>query len=196
MKILHMDASPRGVRSHSRRLSAQVVERLRAAEPDARVLYRDLAKSGIPPITAEWIAAAYTPASNRTPAMQEVLRVSDELIDELLAADAIVIGLPMHNFGPPPAFKAWVDQVVRVHRTFSAGGRKGLAGGRRIFAVLTSGGEYAEGAEHVTPFLKQVFAYIGITDVTVVNVSTGSPAALERTEAALWRQIEPIASAA
>src|SRR5262249_6401475 len=123
--LLHIDASarrgcsgrvPHG--SHTRRLTARFVATWRAHAPDDRVIYRDLAAQPPAPVTDRWIEAAFTPAAQRTPWMADVLGESDQLIDELIAADVIVAGVPMYNFGPPATFKAYIDNVVRIGRTF------------------------------------------------------------------------------
>lgn len=168
MTVLHLDGSPRGERSVSRKLARELV----ASLPAGRVIYRDLGRQVIPPVTEEWIAAAYTPEPQRTEDMRALLRFSDELIDELLAADVLVLSTPMYNFGVPSNVKAWIDQVIRVGRTFAMPGFRGLAAGKKAYIVLASGGQYGPGSEHLTPFLRQALAYIGITDVTFLPVAT------------------------
>ena len=123
--LLHLDASARPGRSderpygsHTRRLSARFVERWRAARPCDRVVYRDLGASPPAFVSGKWVHAAFTRPEQREPWMREVLAESDALIDELLAADVIVAGVPMYNFGVPAAFKAYIDNIVRVGRTF------------------------------------------------------------------------------
>lgn len=123
--LLHLDASARAglsgtdpFGSHTRRLSRRFVDQWLQHEPDARIIYRDVGQNPPPPVTGRWIHAAFTPETQREPWMREVLRTSDELVDELLAADIIVAGVPMYNFGPPAQFKAWIDNIVRVGRTF------------------------------------------------------------------------------
>lgn len=174
MNILLLNASPRAARSQSRRTASEVVARLQAAHPAATLVERDLGRESVPPIDEAWIAAAYTPEDRRTPDMKEKLRLSDELIDEFLAADTIVLATPMHNFGITPNLKAWIDQVVRVNRTFAMPGPRGLAVGRKLYAVVASGGSYGPGQEHLTPFLRQVFSFIGITDVTFIPAVNGA----------------------
>lgn len=185
-RILHLDFSPRGERSHSRRLTREFVEQQLAAHPAATVTYRDLGRAPVPPVDEPWIAAAYTPEAGRTPEMREALRLSDALVDELLAADVIVLGVPMYNFGVTASFKAWIDQVVRAGRTFSSRDYSGLATGKRAYVLLAAGQDFAPGSpaagmDHVTPYLRTVFGFIGITNLTVIPVATGGPEALQRT---------------
>lgn len=125
IRLLHLDASARSGRSdqhahgsHTRRLSARFIQRWREKRPGDPVAYRDVAASPPRPVSGEWIHAAFTPADERLPWMHEALYESDTLVDELIASDLIVIGVPMYNFGVPAQFKAYIDNVVRVGRTF------------------------------------------------------------------------------
>lgn len=175
--LLHIDSSPRGAgASVSRRLTKEFAERWSKANPEGRVIYRDLAKETIPLVTADWAAASYTPADQRTDAQREVLRYSENAVDELLAADTIVIGAPMHNFNIPTTLKAYIDQIGRAERTFryTASGPEGLAKGKRLFVITARGGLYGPGTpgeamNHQTPYLKAFFAFLGITDVTFID---------------------------
>src|SRR6202034_4411321 len=126
--LLHIDSSPLYGRSVSRELTAAFVSQWKAAHPEGRVVDRDLNATTIPPITAEWIGAVYTPEEARTPQQKELLSLSDSLVAELERADEYVIGVPMHNFGVPSALKLWIDQIARVGKTFSytGGAPKGL----------------------------------------------------------------------
>jgi FMN-dependent NADH-azoreductase len=123
--LLHLDSSARSGLSgadphgsHTRRLSARFVKQWQSQHPHGRVIYRDLGAAPPAFITGQWIHAAFTPADAREPWMHDELAESDLLISELLAADVIVAGLPMYNFGPPAQFKAYIDNIVRVGVTF------------------------------------------------------------------------------
>jgi FMN-dependent NADH-azoreductase len=151
--LLLIEASPRGADSWSRHIAAA---RLRAW--NGPVVRRDTARDPIPPVTAEWIGASFTPEEQRTPAQREVLALSDRLWAELEGASEIVIATPVHNFGPPVGLKAWVDQVVRAGRT--------LPPGRRATVVIAAGGEYSA-RQFVEPWLRQVLKYLGVTEVEV-----------------------------
>ena len=189
--ILHIDSSARPGRSgtdpygsHTRRLSARFVERWRAARPQDTVLRRDVGLAPPPPVTGAWIHAAFTKPEARTDAMRETLGVSDELVDELLAADLIVAGVPMYNFGVPAQMKAYIDNIVRVGCTFGFDrSRAGepywplLTPYDKTLVVLGSRGDYGYGADgriaamnHVEPHLRTAFGYIGITDVYEVAI--------------------------
>ena len=117
--LLHIDSSPLYGRSVSRELTAAFVTQWKASHPDGTVVERDLNSTAIPPITADWVSAVYTPGEARTPKQKELLTLSDTLLAELEQADEYVIGVPMHNFGVPSVLKLWIDQIARAGRTFS-----------------------------------------------------------------------------
>ncbi|WP_296226324.1 FMN-dependent NADH-azoreductase [Ralstonia sp. UBA689] len=190
-RLLHLDASARPGRSdtalhgsHTRRLSARFVERWLEREPDARVVYRDVGAEPPSPVNGRWVHAAFTPPAQRAPWMHEALAQSDALIDELLAADVIVAGVPMYNFGMPAQFKAYIDNIVRVGRTFGFDrSRAGepywplLAGMNKRLVILSSRGDFGYGPgqriahlNHVEGGVATAFGYIGITDVASVAI--------------------------
>lgn len=178
--LLHLDASARLSRSHSRRLSLRFRDAWLARRPDDRILRRDLAAEPPPPVTEAWIAAAFTRPERRTPEMRRVLAVSDALVEELESADLVFAGVPMYNFGIPAPMKAWIDNVVRVGRTFGFDrSRPGvpywpLLSGKRLVLLTARGDGGYDGPlahmNHVEPHLRTVFGYIGITDVTSIAV--------------------------
>ncbi|MFD0320630.1 MULTISPECIES: FMN-dependent NADH-azoreductase [Lysobacter] len=183
-RLLHIDSSARSGGSdrqphgsHSRRLSARFVQRWRELDPDAEVVVRDVGLHPPTPVTGGWIHAAFTPEAKREAWMRDTLAESDRLIDELLAADVIVAGVPMYNFGMPAQFKAWIDNVVRVGRTFGFDrSREGepywplLADAGKRLVLLSSRGDYGYGAgerleamNHVEPGVLTPMRYLGIT---------------------------------
>ncbi len=169
-QVLRIDASARRSGSTSRTLADKVIERLRAQHPDLTVVDRDLA-DGIPFVTEGWIAANATAEEQRTPEQKAQLAVSDALIAELQAADILVIGLPVYNFGPPAALKAWIDQVARARVTFryTENGPVGLLTGKKAYLVAASGGTALDSAaDFATPYLRHVLGFIGISDVTLI----------------------------
>ncbi|MGL6249443.1 MAG: FMN-dependent NADH-azoreductase [Billgrantia desiderata] len=184
--LLHLDASARSGRSgidphgsHSRRLSAHFVAQWKKARPGDHLLYRDVGQHPPRPVTGEWIHAAFTKPEAREPWMHDTLAESDTLVDELLEADLIVAGVPMYNFGVPAGFKAYIDNIVRVGRTFGFDrSRQGLpywpmlTEMRKRLVVLSSRGDYGyepgermAHANHVEPHIRTVFGYLGINDV-------------------------------
>lgn len=180
-KILRIDSSIKGPYSISLKLAEKVTAKI-----DGDVTVRDA--NAIPAIDGTWIGAAYTPAADRTAAQTEALALSDELIAELKAADVIVIGCGVYNFGITGPLKHWVDQICRVGETFkySETGPEGLVGAKRVIIAYASGGVPAGSAyDLATPYLKQVLGFIGITDVTVVaaqGVNVDEAAALARAD--------------
>lgn len=164
--VLHIDASARRQGSTTRELSSDIVKRLKPA----RVIRRDLA-TPLPLLTEAWVNANFTPADARTEEQRTTLALSDQLVQELKEADAIVIGLPIYNFSVPAAFKAWVDLIARAGVTFaySENGPKGLLTGKRAILVVASGGTPVESEiDFATGYARHVLGFVGISDVSVV----------------------------
>jgi FMN-dependent NADH-azoreductase len=180
--LLHIDTSPRGERSHSRRLTREFVEGWRLTHPADTITYRDIGRNPVPHLEESWIAAGYTPPDQRTPEMWEDLRVSDQLVDEFLAADVYVIGVPMYNFSIPSGLKAYIDQIVRIGRTFEFYAEnvenpyKPLVLGRKMFIIAARGssgygvGGRSESLNYQTPYLVTIFGFMGITDITLIEI--------------------------
>lgn len=144
--LLHIDASARVSRSLSRDLSAAFIQAWRARRPEDRVLRQDVGLTPPPAISEAWIAAAFTQEAERTPDQRAALAGSDALVDQVLAADLIVIGAPTYNYGMPAALKAWLDQVIRIDRTFTFDLARGAEPIRPVqtgktLVMLTSSGE-------------------------------------------------------
>jgi FMN-dependent NADH-azoreductase len=162
-----------GAASVSRHLSETFTENWKKAHAGGAVITRDLSKSGLVSIDAAWVAAAYTPAESRTAEQKAVLATSDELLAEVEAADELAIGVSMHNFNIPSVLKLWLDQVVRVNRTFTYadGSPKGLLAGKKATFLVATGGAYGPGTgleslNFIEPYLKTLFGFVGIADVT------------------------------
>ena len=117
-KVLHITASPRSERSHSRKLGGELVAAWLEAHPGDTVTLRDVGHNPPPHVTEAWIAAAYSPPETHSPELKAAIAVSNDLIDELLAHDLLVISTPMYNFGVPSTLKAYIDNIVRLGRTF------------------------------------------------------------------------------
>lgn len=165
--LLRIDASARRKGSVSRDLTRQIIARL---APET-VLTRDLA-GGVPLIDEDWVGANFTPADQRSADQKRRLETSDEMVAELQAADTIVIGLPIYNFGVPAALKAWVDQIARAGVTFryTETGPKGLLEGKRAIVAFASGGtEAGSDFDFATSYIRHVLGFIGITDVDFVT---------------------------
>ncbi len=170
-KLLTVLASPRGDYSVSRKLAATYVEEWKQAH-DGEVVQRDLCKTELPFVDLPWIAGAYTPAEQHSPEMKAALKISDELIAELEAADTVLIATPMYNFNAPAILKAYIDHVVRVGKTFTAS-YEGLLKNKKAVVIIASGGDYAPGSfmesyNAESGYLKQILGFMGISDVTFV----------------------------
>jgi FMN-dependent NADH-azoreductase len=175
--LLRIDSSPLGSEaSFSRQLTDEHVQGWREANPGGQIVTRDLATSKLPLMSAEWIGAAYTPEANLTARQKEVLATSDQLIAELEAADEFAIGVPMHNFSIPAVLKLWIDQVVRIGKTFTYenGAPVGLLRGKKAVFLVASGGAYEPGTpmaamNFVEPYLRTIFGFIGVTDTRFIS---------------------------
>jgi FMN-dependent NADH-azoreductase len=163
---------PRSDYSISRNMTRRFVSDWQAAHPDGEVVDRDLMETHLPFVTAPWLQAYFTLPEQHSPEMKEALRLSDELVGEILAADHIVIATPVYNYNVPAALKAWVDHTVRKGLTLGFDG-SGLVTGKKATVLLASGGVYAEGSpirdrDIATQYLRLILNVIGITDMTVV----------------------------
>ncbi len=170
--LLVVETSPRGDFSISRNLTRRFVAQWQAAHPDGKVVDRDLMQTDLPHVNAPWLQAYFTPPERHSAEMKEVLRVSDELVAELLAADHLVIATPVYNYNIPAALKAWIDHIVRKGMTLGVDG-SGLVTGKKATVLLASGGVYTEGSpirerDIATQYLRLVLRVIGITDVTFI----------------------------
>ncbi len=170
-ELLHIDSSPLYGMSVSRELTAAFVAEWRVAHPGGTIIDRDLNASSIPPVSAAWVAAAFSPEASRTEEQKEQLALSDTFLGELQNADEWVIGVPMHNFGISSALKLWIDQVVRAGKAFAyvEGKPQGLLTGKKVTFIIATGGMYDAGTQmasfnHVEPYLRLVFGFIGVRD--------------------------------
>lgn len=164
--ILHIDASARRTGSVTRALTEQIVSRL-----GGTVVRRDLADP-LPQLDEAWLGANWTPETDRSAEQTEALALSDTLIEEVLAADTLVIGAPVYNFAVPAALKAWIDQVCRAGRTFryTEAGPEGLLTGKRAIIVMASGGtKIGSEIDFASGYLRHVLGFIGITDVAFIT---------------------------
>lgn len=174
MNILHIDASASdSAASHTRRLSSELVARLKTANPGARIVYRDLVANQLPHVDMT-IRHAWTAENTGDTKLAETMSRSKALVDELKAADVVVVGSPMYNFTVPSTLKAWVDHVAIAGQTFSytAEGPRGLLNGK-VYLVLSSGGIYSQGPfaayDHLSTYLTAIFNFLGILDVEVIR---------------------------
>lgn len=169
--ILQINSSLYSGKGESSKLATEFVAQLRVGNPEAKVVVRDVAQNPLPHLDEARFGAFLAKPEARTPEQARVVGESDALIDELKAADAIVIALPMYNFGVPSQFKAWVDHVARAGVTFkyTDKGAVGLLTGKKAWVFATRGGLYAgTAADTQTAYVRQFLAFVGITDVEFV----------------------------
>ncbi|MCE3252954.1 MAG: FMN-dependent NADH-azoreductase [Cellvibrio sp.] len=179
-KILRIDSSPRSSRSQTRRLTQQFITQWCTKYPDTELIHRDLGHQPPTPVSEAWIAAAFAPPGQRTESMTNQLTESDALLNELIAADILVIGIPMYNFSVPASFKAWIDQVVRIGRSFlfepedKQQPYKPLLAEKLTFIIIATGDAgYEPGGPYfflnqIEPYLRTVFPFIGISNLHFV----------------------------
>lgn len=182
MNLLSINASPRSDRSLSRRLTDTFLDEWRVLRPDDEIVHRDVGRTPPPHLTEQWISAAFSPAESRTPQQKDLLRTSDELIDEVLSADVLIISTPMYNYGMPSHLKAWVDQVIRINRTFTFDLARGeqpiepVQSGKTLVMLLSSGEGYFSPGEpnahrnHLDTHLQEALKLIGISNVHRVRI--------------------------
>ena len=197
MQLLHIDSSISGAQSVSRQLSASAVARLKETSPDLTVVYRDLAAAPVPHQSpallfaklktlhevgalhgdmAAMVDAAVQAGAQVEPAAQAEYATTNVVLDEFLAADIIVLGAPMYNFGIPSQLKAWIDCLAVPGKTFkyNATGVEGLAGAKKVIIASSRGGVYSASSpmafmDHQESFLTSFFGFLGITDITFVR---------------------------
>ena len=169
-KILRIDASARQTGSVTRDLNDQIVAKFDANGP-LEVITRDLTDA-LPHITEDWVGANFTAPGERTDAQRDTLALSDRLVAELKAADIVLIGLPIYNFGVPAAMKAWIDLIARAGETFryTETGPKGLLEGKRAIVTVASGGvERGSVVDFATTHMAHVLGFVGIEDIVFIS---------------------------
>ncbi len=170
--VLIIESSARQQGSFSRQLTQQFVSQWQAAHPADQVTLRDLALNPVPHLDANLLGGWMKPEAQRNADEQSSLQRSNELTDELLAADVLMLAAPMYNFAIPSTLKAWLDHVLRAGVTFkyTETGPQGLLTGKKAYVLTARGGLYAGStSDHQEPYLRQVLAFVGIHDVTFVH---------------------------
>lgn len=171
MNILQINASARLDASHSSRLASMIAQRVSAANGSCTLTVRDLGRQPLAELDAPALQALFTPADERTPEQAARVAIDDALIAEVQAADVLVLGVPMYNFGVPAQLKNWIDAIARARVTFTYTdkGPVGLLTGKKVYVALTRGGQYRDTpADTQVPYLKTVLAFLGMTDVQFV----------------------------
>ncbi|MNZ58255.1 FMN-dependent NADH-azoreductase [compost metagenome] len=171
-KVLVVESSVRQEGSVSRQLTAEFIAQWQKAHPQDQVSVRDLARDAVPHLDADLLGGWMKPAAEQSAAEQAALVRSNQLTDELMAADVLVLAAPMYNFAIPSTLKSWLDHVLRAGVTFqyTAQGPQGLLQDKRAFILTARGGVYAGGPlDQQEPYLRQALGFIGITDVTFIH---------------------------
>ena len=171
MNILQVNSSARSEGSHSTKLANALVAHIRADHPDATFTLRDLSRIPHPSLDESTLQALFTPVDQRTPEHNARVALDDELIAEIQAADVVVLGVPMYNFGVPAQLKNWIDAIARAQVTFryTANGPEGLLKGKKVYVTLTRGGLYRNTpSDTQVPYLQTIFSFLGMTDVQFV----------------------------
>jgi FMN-dependent NADH-azoreductase len=200
--ILMLLSSPRGQISLSTRVASALAGRL-ASEPGATLEIRDLSAKALPHIDPAYVTGRMLPPEQRTPAQAEAAARAEALVDELKAADVVVIAASMINFGPSSTLKAWFDHIVWPGRTMATSerGPQGLITGKKAYLVVASGGIYSGGqmaaSDMLTPYLKLMLGFIGISDIETIRVEAQSfgPEAAAKGLAAAMSQVSLVAPA-
>jgi len=189
--ILRIDASIKAETSVSRKLTSRVIGRLLDAHPGATLVARDLGITNVTPIDGNWLGAVYTPAEARTEAQAIIAAEADTLLNEVKAADILVIGLPIYNFGIPAQLKNWIDQLARRGETFvyTEAGPQGLLTGKRAIVALSSDGTgLGSPIDFASGYVRHMLGFFGITDVEFVAADKmifGAEDSIARAEAAV-----------
>ncbi len=171
MHILQINSSARTAGSRSTQLADAISARLRTADPAAALQVRDLAREPVPVLDEQALQALFTTPAERSPEQAARVDFNDTLIREVQAADALVLGVPMYNFGVPAALKNWIDAIARAQVTFryTASGPQGLLTGKTVYVALARGGIHAgTPGDTQVPYLKSVLAFLGMTDVRFI----------------------------
>ncbi len=175
MQILQIDSSVAGAKSASRPLTKAAADQLLSVHPDAKLVYRDLIQDPLRHYTAV-LRVHGAESDTHTPEQKAELAVGETILQEFLAADVVVVGVPMYNFSVPSQLKAWIDLICVAGKTFrySPTGPVGLCGEKRAIVISTSGGLYGPGSpfepyNHQSRYIKDVFSFLGITNVTIIT---------------------------
>ena len=196
MKILQINASARAESGNSTRLANAITAHLKSRHPEAEVEVRDLARNPLPFLDEAGVTAVFTPADQRTPEQVARIALDEAMIARVQAADVLVLGVPMYNFGVSVQLKSFIDSIARAGVTFryTEAGPEGLIKGKRVYVACARGGVYRDTpADSQTPYLRQVLGFLGMTDVEFIYAE-GMNLGAESAEKAFAAAEEAIAS--
>ena len=193
--LLKIDVSPRGDASYSRQLGSTFLSAWQAANPGATVTTRDLAKNQPTFVDLQWIAGAFSPPEQLTDEHKSALKLSNEIVAEVQAAETILITTPIYNFQVPAVLKAWIDHLVRVGVTvnYTAEGPVGQLKGKKVVVIVAGAGSYdkgtpAESYDHLSPYLRFILGFIGLTDVEILLAGGVSAVQYGKISEAEWKK--------
>lgn len=193
--LLKIDVSPRGEASYSRQFGSTFLQAWQAANPGATVVTRDLARQQPTYVDLQWIAGAFSPPENLTDEHKGALKLSNEIVAEVQAAETILITTPMYNFQVPAVLKAWIDHLVRVGVTvnYTDKGPVGQLNGKKVFVLVAGAGSYekgtpAESYDHLSPYLRFILGFIGITNVEILIAGGASAVQYGKISEADWKK--------
>ncbi len=196
MKILQINTSARAEGGNSTRLANAITAHLKSRQPTAEVEVRDLARNPLPFLDEAGVTALFTPADQRTPEQVARIALDEAMIARVQAADVLVLGVPMYNFGVSVQLKSFIDSIARAGITFryTEAGPEGLIKGKRVYVACARGGVYRDTpADSQTPYLRQVLGFLGMTDVEFIYAE-GMNLGAESAEKALAAAEEAIAN--
>ncbi|KST68519.1 FMN-dependent NADH-azoreductase [Mastigocoleus testarum] len=177
--ILHIDSSPRRENSYSRTFSNKFINFWKDGHPEDTVIYRDIGHEVLPYMNEKLFKAMFVAPEERSPELVEAIKISDIFVDEFIAANRYVFAIPMFNFNVPAIFKAYIDLIVRVNRTFAVvpEGYKGLLENKKMLIITSRGDTYHSGSpmaayDFQEPYLRTIFGFIGITDITFIHIDS------------------------
>ena len=194
--ILHVMSSIQGNDSNSIKLGNTIVQKVQEKYPGSTLEELDLVGLDLPQLNPDILRAFFTPDDKRTDEEKESVRNSNGAIEQLFAADIIVIGAPLYNFTIHSALKVWIDHISRAGITFRYGenGPVGLVTGKKVYIAMSSGGIYSEGPsqqnDFVAPYLKAILGFLGMGDVTVIRIEGSKVAGVQ--EGAMKKAIESV----
>jgi len=184
--ILHIISSPRGAASNSTRLGSTIIEQLLKQYPGSKVVVNDVVEKRYEPLQDVHVVAYRLPDDQQSTEQRLALRDSDNAVAELVAADIIVISVPLYNFAIPAALKGWVDHIVRAGKTFSyqTGRPEGLLHNKKLYLAIASNGVYSDGPmkpmDYAEPYLRFILGFIGLTNIKTFRIEgSGIPGVME-----------------
>ncbi len=193
--LLKIDVSPRGDASYSRQIGSTFLKAWQAANPGATITTRDLAVQQPTFVDVQWIGGAFSPPDKLTDEHKAALKLSDEIVAEAQAADTILITTPIYNFQVPAVLKAWIDHLVRVGVTvnYTADGPVGQLTGKKVVVIVAGAGSYDKGTptenyDLLSPYLRHIFGFIGLTDVEILVAGGAAAVQYGKISEAEWKK--------